>query len=405
MSTKSVTSWLVGLTLLLAAPAMAQSDSDLEKQIKEASALPEQMDQAIDRVIEKVTNHDAEQKALLKKLGEADERARQEKARADALAGQLSKLTGANAPLPTPADITPGTATVPPPSAIPTVVIPERRVNGLGMVESAATALADVSPESNEVRFVPLAELESTAGALRIEQSGGRVAFLHDDGLANGAPLAYLQLDAGKLVWRWAERVVGGARPTLATLDRWLATGVIEAASHGNVTGRWQVAPVNIDAELPPPSATDRLELEGPAWAVGLPLDVAAEEPVVGWIVEAAAPQRQRLLSGDAVLALEWNAQAGKLGVQHQPMQGGTAAQLDQQIAAWEKDRETELAKDSPSERELARYHAELERLRATRSALDAMSPSGSPGEAKGVLIRLIASNGVTCVRFVLNRE
>lgn len=368
-----------------AQPATA---ADLEAQLaRQMQAASEQLE-SLTANLPRLADIEREQEALLQKLGQRHDALKAEKARTARLSKQLRRLTAGTSGLNTPSASASISVSVLEPSASSErwLALPERRIDALGMVESAWQRMGSV-PAGTE-HAVPrwpagLVLPEGKAWPV-VRSAEGRTRLVAEGAAGDERTLAELELRGREVWWRWSS---GASGPGLGWFDAALRRTPFEARRAGVALATYQVEPARVSVAL------RGLPRDGSTWdampVLGLgtnpdvelgPVVMRARANPPGWALLATEPRHLAWLHDERSVQATLS-DHGRLRLAQGPGLRDRLETLNRQRRAWQADTSSPDAwTRAMAQEELVRLDAEVSAMEALRAsvAATAMSESAS---------------------------
>ncbi|MEM7578203.1 MAG: hypothetical protein AAF328_12105 [Planctomycetota bacterium] len=404
---------------LAAGSIFAQTPEEIEAQIQEGL----QNAQELLENLPTLRQIEADEAAMRGLLNQTQDDLQAERARTAALEAQLQGLTGppANAPLQngTRSATAIATTTPQPPSAESSrwVTLPPRRVNALGMLDTAAQSIGRV-PEGTEAwvpRWPTHVALPEGVAWPRADIQASQTRLIQPGALGQERVLGVFELRGNQVYWSWRAGADSGVAANDAWLEPLLRRTRFEAQRAGVALESFQVTPTS--HRLPQPlmaqgTLTMRLREH---------LGIAMAGAGVSLVVEADGPM-QRLEADSSQAAWVGPTQSlwvrllpedGTLTVRTSPGLDARLAAIERQRLAWERDLQNTTAEVSVREQaraELERLEAAAEELQTLIDAIPNDVPSVDAAATLGVasvsapIVRLIdPQSGVVLARLSLS--
>ncbi|MEM8782960.1 MAG: hypothetical protein AAGE65_08910 [Planctomycetota bacterium] len=393
--------------------AWAQSPDEIEAQLQESL-------KNVQELLENVPTLqqiEADEAALRELLNDTQDDLQAERARRAALEAQLQRLTGEAGP------DTPPAGTEPPGAAVMAessrwLTLPARRINALGMLDTAAQPIGVVptGTESLVPRWPAHVSLPDGVAWPGVEIDGLRTRVVQGDTLGGRRVLGEFELRGTQAFWAWR----GGADTASTANDAWLEALLrrtpLEAQRAGVALASFQIAPreMGLPEALPPQGSlslrtAEHLGIDPTMAGVILVVErdgidarrLEADDRQAGWIGRSTSTW-VRLTDDGATLNVR---QSSGLDTR--------LANLDRQRRAWQRDLRRADSRNDPvvqqARAELDRLDQETERLRALREGFDADARTRgvenglTPAAAAAPVIRLVDPvTGVVLLRLTL---
>ncbi len=311
----------------------------------EAAGYQKKSEALLDDFVAEKEKHDATRKELGKKVDDC--RAELEKSRldgnrlvADLVAEKVDheatrkKLVASVAAAPREATSSPVSQPAPlaiaaPPVVAPAVkvardieirplVIPERRLSPLGMIQKTEDTLCTASGATG-LKALPAMPLGEDAPVCLKQSTPAEVTFAALPSTGRPGPVASVNLRDGNVIWTWHSQKPDKGTGPLTFMDKMLKAMVIELSSGEQAIVRCQLPPQDVDVHF---NAAAQV-LDGPD---GMHLDGAVATPA-GWSVNAS-PNVIRFTHSAGVATLSLDAATKKIAGTWEPQKLPTVADV-----------------------------------------------------------------------------
>jgi hypothetical protein len=363
--------------MVLAVPriAVAQSEPALEdfeaRYLEAVKVVEAQLQQASQQI-------EAEQKALLDKLGQTHEQLQAERRRADALEQQIKNLSGL------PRDSAAVTTASEPVAAAAGghgfLDLPARTVNALGMIERTERVAGQVPQGTERVVIVWPPDVSAPEGSVRptVRVDGKRAYLEAQQTLGPARTLASWEVDGTDLKWSWHPASPVEMASVLAYLDTALPRCRFEAQRVGVTLATYQLLPkeLRVAAEAASPQAVVLRPELGPLWLV-------VEQTPAQWILFTEREELVEWVSETRSWQVALGQDGASLTVRHGAGLEHRLRELARQREQWQQDLARSRTRGMPTSRietELERIQKETQRLESIRQSLSGVAePSGNP--------------------------
>ncbi|WP_428386416.1 hypothetical protein [Mucisphaera sp.] len=335
---------------------------------------------------------EAEQQALLDKLGKTHDELQAERERADRLASRLRALSGE-------ASVAVDVAE---PVSMEAVVgddelrfldHPEREVDALGMIRANKQVIGTVPAGTESMVLIWPDGLEAGEGLLRpdVRNEGGRGHLEIRRPMGSPLLLAQWWVEGTDFVWSWRAHSPIQSAEALAYLDRLLPRSRFEARRAGITLAGYQFRPVELDMD-----SADGASAAGVVLRPGLgPIRLGAEPAGYGWLLVSEDATHIEWVS----LERSWQVTLGRDGRSVRVRESSgierRIQELERQKDRWQRDAANGGGTGGMANRvraEIERIDEQLQRLEAVRDRLS----ENRMGEAAIPVVRLMSQDEKT---------
>lgn len=366
------------------AAAPAQDQREIDRQIEELEQVGPLMEQLEADLRAAAQQIEAEEQALLDRLGRTHDELQRERERSRQLETQLNGLLRAPAAEPPPTD----TAEVAPPTGLRWVKHPARIVSPLGLVRATDDRLTDLPLGVNGLRLRLPEPFNTDADfvAVRAVSHGDRVALEVPYATVGSMELAVLSIEDGALRWRWHAFSPSRINEALADLDARLRLATIETRMDGVAWTRYQFAPVRLTIE---PRADLGVPLDLPA---GVAAELVSPRAGPGWAVLEQSPRQTTWVGRGSSVSLVLDTTHNTVAATRGPGLTEKLEDLGRQRKAWASDLNSPPVPGAAAGVDTARITAHLQLLAESETRLTQIL--GQLDAAPGTPVTLEASAG-----------